>query len=260
MFGPSSGAKVARDVLSPGYVERRMVGSSRFAYVSGHVQIPTGQRLIGAISLQNNAAGSTWDVVSRRPFWSSFEDSKVPMCLVDTDRLVVASTEAAHELFGTSREEAIGTDAGRRILDEDPGLGDKLWQQLRSTNELYTETLVTHADGRALRVAYAGHGTTIDGRWHALMVVLSVRFEPDGEELISTDKGASSHDLESTLTPREREVIRLVAQGANSRQIAAELYLSPSTVRSHVRNAMVKTQAHTRAQLVAIVLGDGFID
>jgi DNA-binding CsgD family transcriptional regulator len=181
------------------------------------------------------------------------------MCLVDGDRLVVASTEAAYELFGTSREEAIGTDAGRQIINEDPALGDKLWQQLLSTNELYAETLVTRADGRALRVSYAGHGTTIDGRWYALMVVLSVRLEADGQELVSTDKGASRHDLESTLTPREREVIRLVAQGANSPQIAAELYVSPATVRSHVRNAMVKTQAHTRAQLVAIVLGDGFI-
>lgn len=216
---------------------------------------------MGAISLQsNNLAETTWDVLSRGPFWSSFEDSKVPMCLVDGDRLVVASTEAACELFGASREEAIGTDAGRQIMDADPALGDKLWQQLLSTNELYAETLVTHADGRALRVSYAGHGTTIDGRWHALMVMLSVRFEPDGEELIGTHEGASRHDLESTLTPRERDVIRLVARGANSRQIAAELYLAPSTVRSHVRNAMVKTQAHTRAQLVAIVLGDGFID
>jgi PAS domain S-box-containing protein len=214
---------------------------------------------MGAINLNNNLAGTTWDVLSRRPFWSSFEDSKVPMCLVDGDRLVVASTEAACELFGISREEAIGTEAGRQIMNEDPALGDKLWQQLVSTNELYAETLVMHADGTARRVSYAGHGTTIDGRWHALMVVLSVRLEPDGEELITTDKGASPGDLESTLTPREREVIRLVAQGANSPQIAAELYLSPSTVRSHVRNAMVKTQAHTRAQLVAIVLGDGFI-
>lgn len=237
-----------------------MFASSAFAYVSGDVQNPTGLRLMGPISLQNNSAGTTWDVVSRRPFWSSFEDSKVPMCLVDGDRLVVASTDAACELFGANREDAIGTDAGRQIMDEDPTLADKLWQQLLSTNELYAETLVAHSDGRALRVSYAGHGTTIDGRWHALMVVLSVRFEPDGEELISTGNGAAPHDLESTLTPREREVIRLVAQGANSRQIADELFLSPATIRTHVRNAMVKTRAHTRAQLVAIVLGDGFID
>jgi DNA-binding CsgD family transcriptional regulator len=182
------------------------------------------------------------------------------MCLVDSNRLVVASTEAAYELFGTSRDEAVGSDPGRRIMDDDPALGDKLWEQLRRTNQLYAETLVAHTDGRALRVSYAGHGTTLDGCWHALMVVLSVRIEPDGEELIGAVTSESSDGLESTLTPRESEVIRLVAQGANSRQIAAQLYVSPATVRSHIRNAMVKTQAHTRAQLVAIVLSDGFID
>jgi DNA-binding CsgD family transcriptional regulator len=53
--------------------------------------------------------------------------------------------------------------------------------------------------------------------------------------------------------------LRQVALGASTRQIAADLYLSPATVRSHVRNAMVKTNAHTRAQLVAIALGDGLI-
>jgi DNA-binding CsgD family transcriptional regulator len=181
------------------------------------------------------------------------------MCLIDRDRLVVASTEAACDLFGASHADAIGTDPGRHILDEDPALGDRLWEQLLSTNELYAETRVAHADGRVLRVSYAGHGTTIDGRWHALMVMLSVRLEPDGEELIGTGDGAPPQELQSPLTHRELEVIRLVAQGANTGQIAAELYLSPATVRSHVRNAMAKTQAHTRAHLVARVLGDGFI-
>jgi DNA-binding CsgD family transcriptional regulator len=38
------------------------------------------------------------------------------------------------------------------------------------------------------------------------------------------------------------------------------MYLSPATIRSHVRNAMVKTGAHTRAQLVAIVLGDRLVN
>src|SRR5438874_133819 len=55
---------------------------------------------------------------------------------------------------------------------------------------------------------------------------------------------------------REDVIDRRVALGASTRQIAADLYLSPATVRSHVRNAMVKTNSHTRAQLVALVLGD----
>jgi DNA-binding CsgD family transcriptional regulator len=63
-----------------------------------------------------------------------------------------------------------------------------------------------------------------------------------------------------TLTPREREVVRRVALGRSTPQIAADLSLSPATVRSHVRNAMVKAGAHTRAQLVALLLGEGIAD
>jgi DNA-binding CsgD family transcriptional regulator len=48
-----------------------------------------------------------------------------------------------------------------------------------------------------------------------------------------------------------------VALGYNTGRIAEELSLSTSTVRSHVRNAMSKTGARTRAHLVALVLGDG---
>jgi len=107
----------------------------------------------GSVCLLDKTEGAVWDVVSRRPFWSSFEHSRVPMCLVDGDRLVVASSEAAYELFGTSRDEAVGTDPGRRILDDDPALGDKLWQRLRHTNQLFAETCVAGADGRSLAMA-----------------------------------------------------------------------------------------------------------
>jgi len=37
-----------------------------------------------------------------------------------------------------------------------------------------------------MRVSYAGHGMTIDGRWLALIITPSARFEPDGAELIGT--------------------------------------------------------------------------
>jgi DNA-binding CsgD family transcriptional regulator len=184
----------------------------------------------------------------------------VPMCLVDENRLVVASSDAAYRLFGTSREQSVGGYAGRQILDDDPMLGDRLWDQLRGTNQVLANSLVAHPDGRRLRVSYAGHGTTIDGHWHALMVVLSIRSEPEGEELIRTGPGASRTGLQSTLTRRERDVIRRVAQGANSREIANELCVSQATVRTHVRNAMRKTNARTRAQLVALLLGDEFME
>ena len=56
------------------------------------------------------------------------------------------------------------------------------------------------------------------------------------------------------LTPREREILGLLAEGMSGAQIAAKLVLSPETVRTHVRNAMAKLGASTRSQAVALAL------
>jgi DNA-binding CsgD family transcriptional regulator len=56
------------------------------------------------------------------------------------------------------------------------------------------------------------------------------------------------------LTKREREILGRLAEGLSGAQIAAELVLSPETVRTHVRNAMAKLGASTRSQAVALAL------
>jgi DNA-binding NarL/FixJ family response regulator len=61
------------------------------------------------------------------------------------------------------------------------------------------------------------------------------------------------------LTPREREVLRLAADGLSSKKIGERLFLSPQTVRGHVGNAMGKLQAHTRTQAVATALRERLI-
>ena len=61
------------------------------------------------------------------------------------------------------------------------------------------------------------------------------------------------------LTPREREVLRLAADGLTSERIGERLFLSPQTVRGHVGNAMGKLQAHTRTQAVATALRERLI-
>ncbi|MDX3364427.1 helix-turn-helix transcriptional regulator, partial [Streptomyces sp. ME02-6987-2C] len=55
----------------------------------------------------------------------------------------------------------------------------------------------------------------------------------------------------AALTAREREVTALVADGKSDKEIAAELFLSPLTVRTHVQRAKTKLGARDRAQLVA---------
>ncbi len=56
------------------------------------------------------------------------------------------------------------------------------------------------------------------------------------------------------LSPREHEVLTLLAEGLNGPAIAERLCLSPETVRTHVRNATTKLGAQTRVQAVALVV------
>jgi DNA-binding NarL/FixJ family response regulator len=61
------------------------------------------------------------------------------------------------------------------------------------------------------------------------------------------------------LTEREREVIAVVAQGLSNDEIAAKLYLSPATVKTHVNRAMAKLSARDRAQLVVLAYEAGLV-
>jgi DNA-binding NarL/FixJ family response regulator len=53
------------------------------------------------------------------------------------------------------------------------------------------------------------------------------------------------------MTPREREVINLIAQGMSNKDIARTLHIATHTVKSHVRNIMEKLTLHTRLQIAA---------
>jgi DNA-binding NarL/FixJ family response regulator len=69
----------------------------------------------------------------------------------------------------------------------------------------------------------------------------------------------SAHPALSELTDREREMMALVATGLSNDEIAAQLYLSPLTVKTHVSRAMLKLHARDRAQLVVIAYQSGLV-
>ncbi|MGW4568481.1 response regulator [Streptomyces sp. NPDC004561] len=60
------------------------------------------------------------------------------------------------------------------------------------------------------------------------------------------------HERLECLTPRERDVLGLVALGLSNDEIAERLFVSPLTVKTHVNRAMTKLTARDRAQLVVI--------
>ena len=63
-----------------------------------------------------------------------------------------------------------------------------------------------------------------------------------------------------TLTPREREILQLLADGMSNADVADHLFISQETVKSHVRHVLGKLEADTRTQAVAIALREAMID
>ena len=66
-------------------------------------------------------------------------------------------------------------------------------------------------------------------------------------------------DTRKGLSEREREVLRMLAEGGSYAEIGSTLYLSPDTVRAHAQRAMAKLGARTRTQAVAVALRDGLV-
>ena len=73
------------------------------------------------------------------------------------------------------------------------------------------------------------------------------------------DRSTPAVTGEPRLTPREREIFRLLALGFSGRDIAKQLFLSPDTVRTHVQNGVGRLGARTRGQAIAIALTRGEI-
>lgn len=71
--------------------------------------------------------------------------------------------------------------------------------------------------------------------------------------------GGPMADKIPTLTQREREVLRLLADGLSNEEIGKQLFISPETVRTHVRKAMAKLDADTRTAAVATALRQSLI-
>ena len=70
-----------------------------------------------------------------------------------------------------------------------------------------------------------------------------------GHGLFNRRSGEST-DVKDRLTSREREVVRLIAEGKSSKDVGAELDMSVKTVETHRANVMRKLQVHSVSELV----------
>lgn len=79
------------------------------------------------------------------------------------------------------------------------------------------------------------------------------------EEFVQRPARPKLADSLGLLTAREREVVSQVAGGLSNSEIAEVLYVSPATVKTHVARAMMKLNAHDRAQLVMLAYESGLV-
>jgi two-component system, NarL family, response regulator NreC len=72
-------------------------------------------------------------------------------------------------------------------------------------------------------------------------------------------KGTESTSLMSRLTPREVEILKLIAEGMKSREIGEYLYISANTVDKHRANIMKKLDLHNASALTAVAIREGIV-
>ena len=128
--------------------------------------------------------------------------------------------------------------------------------------------LTTYADDRsvveALRAGARGFLTKDAGAEEIERAIAAVT---RGEAAIDpavqhhlVDAVAGRPDLPDGLTPREVEVLTLIAQGLSNGEIAARLYVSEATVKSHINHLFAKTGVRDRAQAVSYAYKQGLAE
>jgi DNA-binding NarL/FixJ family response regulator len=149
-------------------------------------------------------------------------------------------------------ERGSGVELARRLSDSQPGLGVLIYTGL-GDEALLRRALDSGARGFALKAgpanevvaaarAVASGGSYVDPRLNPFIL------------------GRAATAEIAALSPREREVISLLAEGLTGPQIAERLFISPATVRTHVENVMEKLEARTRVHAIAIALRQGLLD
>ncbi|CAA9513134.1 MAG: hypothetical protein AVDCRST_MAG30-2605 [uncultured Solirubrobacteraceae bacterium] len=183
-------------------------------------------------------------------FWAVFERSRNPMLLFGDDRVYTHVNDAACAALGVPRQHIVGQRVGHLTPSDQQGHERELWDRLMRTGHLVSPWRVARPDGSTKELLLNTTLNAAPGGLHLSVYLLGG--DEEAPEPAASRAGA--------LSPRERQVVQMLALGSTGEQVAQELALSPETVRTHVRNAMDRAGARTRAQLVAIALRDGLID
>jgi len=147
-----------------------------------------------------------------------------------------------------------GTEAIRRIVEEAPSIKVLVLSASAAEADVL-EAVKVGASGYLLKSATSAELTS---------AVLRVRagepvFSPSLAALVLGEfrRISAGAETEPGLTPRETEVLKLVAKGYTYREIAEKLFLSTKTVQNHVQNILTKLQLRKRYELMRYAIQRG---
>lgn len=184
-----------------------------------------------------------------------YEHSLNPMLIADDQRHYVDANAAAC-LFLRLPVESL-----RKLTIDDlttPALRPDLqamWSEFLN-GKLIEHSLPWHLqmpDGASLAVDISGTPQLRPGCHLTIMLF-------PAERTLNERLEHAAPPADKVLTPREREILTLVALGNTGLRIASRLFLSPATVQSHVVNALIKLGAKNRAHGIALALQAGELD
>lgn len=178
-----------------------------------------------------------------------FERSLNPMLLADDDRRYRDANEAACSLLRTPHEELLRLRVDDFTPPELRGQVDELWNAFIDSGSQSGEFELWLPGGERLLCEYSATANVLPG------LHLSIFLTP----VVNASNGdlAAPDATRAALTPREREVLELVALGATTDEIAQRLVIGDETARTHVKHALAKLGARTRAQGVAAAIKRG---
>jgi DNA-binding NarL/FixJ family response regulator len=117
-------------------------------------------------------------------------------------------------------------------------------------------------DVQALRAIKAGAQAYVTKNLVHKELLQTIRAVHAGRKTMSPEMAAqvAAYAGDEALTPREIDVLRMIAAGSANKEIAAQLSISEETVKSRVKNILLKLGANDRTHAVTIGLKRGIIE
>ena len=168
--------------------------------------------------------------------------------------VLVAATAPDVVLMDVRMPKRSGIEACQAIKDAAPATRIIMLTASDEGADLY-EALNHGASGYLLKdssIDEVANAVRRAGEDHALVSPsMATKLLDEFKQISRADRPAAPR-----LTERELEVLRLVAQGLNNREIGKQLFISENTVKNHVRNVLEKLQLHSRLEAVMYAIGE----